>query len=96
MEKYPILAGGMGHYITGLDINKIGEMATSYYNIDMSKYIYFFEYYENAMLEKLERERKQRGDQPLVEKLCKLRYNIQNTFKVRLHGNKYKNRNANG
>jgi len=59
-QKYQIVAGGVEHYIIGLDLHKIGEVGKKYYNIDISKYINMFEFFEEKLLDKIDKERKQK------------------------------------
>lgn len=55
-----LLAGGMSHSVMGLDRDKLNNIA-KLYNIDLGRYLFAVDYYENKMLEKNERERKARG-----------------------------------
>lgn len=53
------IAGGMGHAVIGIDRDKLNNIA-KIYNIDLGRYMFAVDYYEEKMLEKNERERKAR------------------------------------
>ena len=59
-QNYAVLAGGMQHYVIRLDINAIGEAGRRYYNLDLQRYMHFFRVFESKLLEKQDRERKER------------------------------------
>ena len=59
-QKYTINAGGMEHYVIGLDIQKIGDIGMKYYNIDLSRYKYFFDFFEEKLLDQQQKRRDQK------------------------------------
>ena len=60
-EDCVFLAGGMGHTVMSFDRDKLSNIATDMYHIELDRYIFAIDYYENKMLEKNERDRKARG-----------------------------------
>jgi len=50
----------MSSYIDGLDQWTIGELGKRDYNIDLTRYLYFFKKFEQEMLKKQEREATQK------------------------------------
>lgn len=59
-QQYTLLAGGMEHYVISLDLNAIGEAGKNYYGIDLSRYMYFFRVFESKIIERQERQRRER------------------------------------
>lgn len=57
-KQYKILAGGMSHHMVGLDTLKVGELGEKYYNIDLSKYMYFFKIFEQKILQQQQQQQR--------------------------------------
>jgi hypothetical protein len=55
MEKYTVNAGGIEHYVIGLDQYIIGEIGKRDYNIELSRYMPFFRKFENNLLKRQQR-----------------------------------------
>ena len=59
-DQNVIVAGGMEHHVIALDQYTIGELGIRDYNIELSRYLYFFKQYENKLLLKQQREKEAR------------------------------------
>ena len=51
-DHHVIVGGGMQHFILGLDKEKLGTIADKYYNIDLGRFMFFINMYQNKLLER--------------------------------------------